>query len=202
MNSDNSNSFVLQTIIFEGAMAIIGAFLALLCGLDLWKAFHTNNSAELLWQLGLGIAISAGMCFIFTILDFIPWKCLKDVSEKTKDIVCETFKNTTRFNRFLVCTQAGIGEEILFRGFIFVVIFEFWPWGLEFNLNIIAAVVISSILFGLGHSVTLLYFIITGLMGAVFCLIFLWTGSLIAPIIAHALYDFYAMETALKENEA
>lgn len=202
MNSNDSNSFVLQTIIFEGALAIIGAFLALLCGLDLWKAFQTNNSSELLCQLGLGLAISAGMCLFFTILDLIPLKCLKDVSEKTKDIVCETFKNTTRFNRFLVCMQAGIGEEILFRGFIFIVIFEYWPWGLEFNMNIIAAIAISSILFGLGHCVTLLYFFITGLMGVFFCLIFLWTGSLIAPIVAHGLYDFYAMETALKEDDA
>ena len=202
MNSDKGNSFVLQAIIFEGAMALIGAALALFCGLDLWKAFHTPDLLTLINQFGLGVGFAAGMGLFFTALDYIPWRQLKQVSQKTKEAVVATMKNVTRFNRFLVCLLAGIGEEILFRGFIFVAIFEFWPWGLEYNLNIFAAIIISSILFGLGHYVTLLYFIITGLLGAAFCLVFLWTGSLIAPVVAHALYDFYAIELALREKEA
>ncbi len=202
MSSENGNSFVLQAIIFEGAMALIGALLALFCGLDLWKAFHTPDLVTLFNQLGLGVGFAAGLGLLFTLLDYIPWQHLKQVSQKTKEAVVETMKNVSRFNRFLVCLLAGIGEEILFRGFIFVAIFEFWPWGLEYNLNIIAAILASSILFGFGHYVTLLYFIITGLLGAAFCLVFLWTGSLIAPVVAHALYDFYAMELALKEDEA
>ena len=202
MSSENSNYFVLQAIIFEGAMALIGALLSLLCGLDLSKAFLTSNSVELLWHLGLGIVFAACLGVFFTILELVPFDSLQRASEKAKEIVCETLNNTTRFNRFLICMLAGIGEEILFRGFIFVVIFEFWPWGLEFNMNIIAAIAISSILFGLGHSITRLYTIITGLMGVVFCLVFLWTGSLIAPIVAHALYDFFAMEFALRENDS
>ena len=198
----NTNGFVLNMIIFEGSLALLGAFLALLCGLDLSKAFYTPDSETLFKQITLGIALAAAMGVIFTVMDYIPWSKLKQVSEKTRKIINESLKDSSRFNRFLVCFVAGVGEEILFRGFIFITIFEFWPWGLEFNMNIIAAVAISSILFGLGHFVTLLYFIITGLMGATFCLVFLWTGSLIAPVIAHALYDFYAMEMALRENNA
>ena len=183
-------------------MALVGAALALLCGLDLWKAFHTPDLATMFNQFGLGIGFAAGLGLIFTLLDYIPWSKLKQISQKTKEVINEALKNSSHFNRFLVCLLAGIGEEILFRGFIFVAIFEFWPWGLEYNMNIIAAILASSILFGLGHYVTLLYFVITGLLGAAFCLIFLWTGSLIAPVVAHALYDFYAMELALKEDEA
>lgn len=183
-------------------MALIGALLALLCGLDLWKAFRVPDIGALFGQLGLGIAIAVGLIIVFTAMDYIPWSHLKKVSQKTKDVLCDMLKTSSRFNRFLVCFLAGIGEEILFRGFVFVAIFEFWPWGLEYNLNIIAAVIVSSVLFGFGHYVTLLYFIITGLLGVAFCLVFLWTGSLIAPVVAHVLYDFYAMETALNEDEA
>lgn len=197
----NTNGFVIHMIIFEGAMALIGALLALFCGLDLGKAFQTSDMADFFNQFALGIGIAAAMGIFFTILDHIPWSQLKKVSEKTKEIVNDAFKKTSRFNRFLVCLLAGVGEEVLFRGFIFVVIFEFWPWGLEFNLNIIAAIIVSSTLFGLGHSITLLYFILTALLGVTFCLVFLWTGSLIAPVVAHALYDFYAIEFALKERQ-
>ena len=183
-------------------MALIGALMALLCGLDLWKAFHTPDLAALFNQLGLGVGLAAVLGLVFTILDYIPWSKLREVSQKTKEVINESLKNSSHFNRLLVCLLAGVGEEVLFRGFIFVVIFEFWPWGLEFNLNIIAAIIVSSVLFGLGHSISLLYFILTALLGAAFCLVFLWTGSLIAPIVAHALYDFYAMESALKEGVA
>ena len=198
----NTNGFVIHAILFEGAMALIGALMALLCGLDLWKAFHTPDLAALFNQLGLGVGLAAVLGLVFTILDYIPWSKLREVSQKTKEVIHESLKNSSHFNRLLVCLLAGVGEEVLFRGFIFVVIFEFWPWGLEFNLNIIAAIIVSSVLFGLGHSISLLYFILTALLGAAFCLVFLWTGSLIAPIVAHALYDFYAMESALKEGVA
>ena len=198
----NTNGFVLHMIIFEGSMALAGALLALVFGLDLSKAFQTSDATDLFNQLALGVGIAAAMGIVFTFLDYIPWSQLKKVSEKTKEIVNEAFKNISRFNRFLVCLLAGVGEEVLFRGFIFIAIFEFWPWGLEFNMNIFAAIIVSSVLFGLGHSITLMYFILTALLGTAFCLVFLWTGSLIAPIVAHTLYDFYAMETALKENNA
>ena len=202
MKSENSESFVLQAIIFEGAMALAGALLSLFCGLDLWKAFHTPDLSTLFNQIGLGIGFAAGMGLLFTLLDYIPWSQLKQISQKTKEVINEVLKYSTHFERFLVCLLAGIGEEILFRGLIFVAIFEFWPWGLEFNMNIIVAVIVSSVLFGLGHYISALYFFITGLLGAVFCLVFFWTGSLIAPVVAHALYDFYAMELALKESDA
>lgn len=189
-------------IIFEGAMALIGALLALFCGLDLGKAFQTSDIADFFNQLALGVGIAAALGIVFTVLDHVPWSQLKRVSEKTREIVNESLKNSSHFNRFLVCLMAGVGEETLFRGFIFVAIFEFWPWGLEFNMNIIAAIVVSSVLFGLGHSITLLYFFLTALLGVFFCLVFLWTGSLIAPVVAHTLYDFYAIESALKESAA
>lgn len=197
-----SDGFVIQAILFEGAMALLGALLALICGLDLSKAFYTPDLATLFSQIALGIGLAVGLGIFFTILDYIPSSHLKQISDLTKETVSETMKNSSRINRFLVCLMAGVGEEVLFRGFIFLAIFEFWPWGLEFNMNIIVAVVVSSILFGLGHYVTAIYFLITGLLGVAFCLVFLRTGLLIAPLVAHALYDFYAMEIALKESGA
>ena len=190
---------VMQAVIVEGGMALLGALLALLCGLDLGKAFFVSDASELVAQLSLGVALSAALALIFYLLDYLPLSSLKEISKLTQQTLKDTLDTATRFNRFLICLLAGIGEEILFRGFIFIAIFEFWPWGLEYHLNIIAAIAISSFLFGLGHSVTPLYVVIAGLLGAAFSLVFLWTGSLIAPIVAHGLYDFYAIERALKE---
>ena len=75
-------------------------------------------------------------------------------------------------------------EETIFRGYLM----------LRFrgaHLGPLAAAVLSSIIFSLGHGyegtagvITVFY------MGLVFALIYLWRGSLVAPVIMHFLQDF------------
>ena len=86
----------------------------------------------------------------------------------------------------LACT-AGVSEEFLYRGFVFTafvrMIVNFWP-------PIAAAAVLSSIWFSLAH----LYqgrrgIITTFVVGLIFALMRIWTGSLIPAIAAHAGID-------------
>ncbi|HZE20521.1 MAG TPA: type II CAAX endopeptidase family protein [Desulfobaccales bacterium] len=84
---------------------------------------------------------------------------------------------------FLVIVVA-LAEETIFRGYLI----------LRFrgaHLGSLAAAVLSSGIFCLGHGyegaagvVTVFY------MGLIFALIYLWRGSLIAPVIMHFLQDF------------
>ena len=62
----NTNGFVLHMILFEGAMALLGAFLALLFGLDMTKAFQTTDLAALFNQLALGVGFAAAIISVFT----------------------------------------------------------------------------------------------------------------------------------------
>ena len=77
---------------------------------------------------------------------------------------------------------AGIVEEIVYRGFVI--------WYLALVMPLWAAVVVSSILFGLGHS----YqgpggALKTGLVGLAFGGLYVLSGSIWLPIIGHALLD-------------
>ena len=77
---------------------------------------------------------------------------------------------------------AGIVEEIVYRGFLL--------WFLSMIMPLWAAVIVSSVLFGLGHS----YqgpsgALRTGLVGLVFAVFYVITGSIWLPIIGHALFD-------------
>jgi membrane protease YdiL (CAAX protease family) len=99
-----------------------------------------------------------------------------------------------------LCVTAGICEEWICRGFLFRYFGAWpavdgvfppgtaWPWGL------IAAFVISAVIFGANHFYQGVGGVIqTTVLGAVFGLLYLWTGSLLVPMIVHAAIDLRAL---------
>jgi len=88
---------------------------------------------------------------------------------------------------FAVVVTVAVCEELIYRGFVQRV-FEDWSGGL-----IIAGILGSGIMFGLAH----LYqgprgLITTFVVGLLFAAIRAWTGSLLAPLIAHFVADITA----------
>jgi len=78
----------------------------------------------------------------------------------------------------------ALAEETIFRGYL-ILRFQ------GAHLGPVAAAVLSTLIFSLGHGyegtagvVTVIY------MGLTFAFIYLWRGSLVAPIIMHFLQDF------------
>ncbi len=84
-----------------------------------------------------------------------------------------------------VSLTAGVCEEILFRGFMLHYLHLF-PW----TLNLTLALLASSLIFGFNH----LYqgaggVAGTAIVGFIFGLLFLLTGSLLLPIVFHGVMD-------------
>ena len=85
----------------------------------------------------------------------------------------------------LVGLTAGICEEALFRGFLLHYLHTS-PWQLSLTL----ALLVSSLIFGFQH----LYqgaqgVIVSAILGALFGLLFLLSGSLLLPMLLHAALD-------------
>jgi membrane protease YdiL (CAAX protease family) len=55
------------------------------------------------------------------------------------------------------------------------------------------AIILPNVLFGMLHWRSAAYAAIAGVVGVYFGLLFLWTGNLLAPILAHAAYDAVAL---------
>jgi hypothetical protein len=85
----------------------------------------------------------------------------------------------------LLAAVAGISEEVLFRGVVQV--------ALARVLGEPGALLVASVLFGLVHFATRAYAVLAGVMGLYLGALFLFQGTLLAPIITHALYDFIAL---------
>jgi membrane protease YdiL (CAAX protease family) len=84
-----------------------------------------------------------------------------------------------------ICTTAGIGEEILYRGFL-IQYFRHEP----LHATLLIAVLLSCVVFGIAHTYQGVRGIfMTALLGLLFAGLFLATGSLLIPIILHFLID-------------
>jgi membrane protease YdiL (CAAX protease family) len=87
------------------------------------------------------------------------------------------------YDLLLIAAVAGIGEEVLFRGV----------------LQPLAGPVWSNVLFGLVHFITPTYALLAGLLGGYLGVLLMTTDNLLAPIIAHGLYDFLAFLVVARE---
>ena len=83
----------------------------------------------------------------------------------------------------LLAVLAGIGEELLFRGVVQVWLAERAPLWLA----------PASVLFGVGHWLSASYAILASLIGAYLGILFLLSGNLLGPMLAHAAYDVVAL---------
>jgi membrane protease YdiL (CAAX protease family) len=84
-----------------------------------------------------------------------------------------------------VSVTAGVCEEIIFRGFLLRYLHA-GPW----HLTLGAAVIIAALIFGLQHLYQGLAGVIqTALIGVLFSLIYLVTGTLLVPMLLHCMMD-------------
>jgi len=96
-----------------------------------------------------------------------------------------------------VALSAGICEEIVFRGWLLAALHG--QLGLQGGWLIL----IAAGIFGLAHAYQKVSGVaLTGLLGAVFCLLYIVTGSLLLPIILHVFIDIrFALLPAPRAQE-
>ena len=94
----------------------------------------------------------------------------------------------------VLAVLAGLAEEILFRGVVQVGLARVLPDG--------AALVLASVAFGLAHFITRAYALLAGMAGLYLGAVFLMQGNLVAPIVAHAVYDFVALTYLVRRYRA
>lgn len=92
----------------------------------------------------------------------------------------------------VISTLAGLGEEVLFRGFV--------QPALASTVPPLVALLIASVLFGLAHFVTRTYAAFATLFGIYLGGLMLFLDNLLVPIVVHALYDFIVLAYMLSRH--
>ena len=159
----------------------------------------TPLPGEAAWLFGhawvrclMGAAIALFMALVLLPAVIAIWKNMSKKPRKYSS--ADAFKSLNFFlpatwveRRWFgfLCITAGICEETLFRGFLLHYLHVF-----PFSINLTLALLFSSLIFGLQH----LYQGAGGasssvVIGLLFGLLFLITGSLLLPMLFHAVMD-------------
>jgi membrane protease YdiL (CAAX protease family) len=119
---------------------------------------------------------------------------LRRIMAILRQLLLPLFRRCTVVDLALVSIAAGVGEELLFRGLIQGAA---TPW-----LGTWGAVAVAGLLFGLAHPITTAYIVFAAAMGVYLGVLWVVCDNLLAPIVAHALYDFVALVYLVRRARA
>ena len=168
-------------ILFESLLIVLAFGLALWWGIDLAGSIELSQGAVL---LGIAAAILPNL--------FLAWAAfgvraswMVELRERTAKMMRQVFGARPRPVAVVAVAFGGVAEELLFRGVLIPALGEYMPVWL--------AVVTVGAAFGLLHPLTRVYALLAALLGIFWGALFVWTGNLLVPIIAHALNNLIAV---------
>jgi uncharacterized protein len=176
--------FAVTAAIFEASMAVLAVALGWLFGYPPARTLHLD-----LHGLGIGIVATLPLLALLWLCAVCPVRPLKRITRIVEAVLVPPFRECSVMELAVLSALAGIGEELLFRGVVqTVVTIECGgPSGVWIGLAV------AAVLFGLLHPITPTYAALAGLIGLYLGGLWLISGNLLAPMIAHGLYDFLAL---------
>lgn len=172
-----------MAVLFEGGLAVVAVVLGWLLDVPLGVELHSPQSTipATIFQ---GVVATLPLLALFWCLVRSRHPALQRLRRQVEWVVGELFGGAGIVPLALVAVLAGVGEELLFRGVLLPVITR-WTMPL-------VGLLASSLLFGLAHALSVVYFLLTTLVGVYFAWLTLRYGLPVA-MLAHGLYDFVAL---------
>ena len=175
----NARTFA-WAMLLETGLGFLGWMLAA------WAEVSLQSRLEMSWPaLERGLLACVPMLLGLVAIGYSNWPPLVQLRQQVEMLVRELFADSTWLELALICFAAGLGEELLFRGAL-------QPWLARWT-NPTFAIAAVGLLFGLAHSLSLTYFVTATLIGCYFGWLTEAYDDLVAPIVAHAAYDFVAL---------
>jgi uncharacterized protein len=146
----------------------------------------------------LGVAATVPVLGVFWFCLKCPWRPMADIAKIVDEMISAWFRDCPLVQLAILSTLAGLGEEMLFRGVVQAAAMTEigGPAGVAVGL------VVSAFLFGMLHALTPAYAVMAGLIGLYLGGLWLLCGNLLAPVVAHGLYDFLVLAYLVKRKRA
>ncbi len=185
------NDVFAAAVVFEMALGLLALILGWTLGPDA-RALIPTLGNETIWPVVSGIGygcLAAIPIYVFIeMVRKIPCEPVRELERLSDDGMFKTLLQLSAVELILISIAAGVGEELLFRGWLMYFLAS--PTGEPAGMvEMGAALVASSIAFGLVHPITKLYVVLAAIMGVYFGLLVILTDNLLIPITAHAAYD-------------
>jgi uncharacterized protein len=171
-------------LLSQSAIVAAGGFFLWVLGVKLPDA-----NIDTLQAIALGVLLAIATFLIFALVYRFGGKFAQSLLNDLHR-VSWIFKGYSWVHVSCVAALAGLGEELLFRGFL-----QTW---LNSQVAIVWAILLASIIFGLLHYLSHAYFICTILMSIALGVGYYLTDSLLMVIVWHGAYDFIALAVMVK----
>lgn len=204
MSSTPASRIFIIGIVVEGGLGLLGLGLAAIMGLDIIgmlvpgsggaSAAATGTNAAgapaavvraAAGQVALGVAATLPPLAGFLYALRSQWPPLSRIRRTLEDGLMPHFAGLGLLPLALLAGLAGVGEELLFRGFL--------QSALALSFGEVAGLLLAATVFGLVHWITPFYALYAGILGVYLGALFLLTGGLLAPILCHGIYDLVAL---------
>jgi len=177
MGKVSRTTLINWTIVIEGALLLVASVWSHFAGIQLMPALVMNYKAMLI-GLGGGCVMAASGYLLFLLSRNVP--AFGQLRELIEGYLIPLLSDLKPFDLVILAVLSGFCEEVFFRG---VGQAQLGPW-------------ITAICFGLFHDPTFRhpsYILLAFLYGALLGFMYIWTGSLWAPIIAHIVHNLISL---------
>ncbi|TVR88659.1 MAG: CPBP family intramembrane metalloprotease [Spirochaetaceae bacterium] len=110
---------------------------------------------------------------------------VRHLVESARTMVREFLSPLTWPRVLLIAAAAGFGEELLFRGLLQPL--------LALQFGVVPALIATSIVFGLLHFLSKAYVVFAFVFSLYLGVIYLLSGNILVPMLAHGIYDAVAL---------
>jgi len=170
-----------MAILAEGGLGLVAMILGWFMARPPWQQVAWTAPA-----VGYGLLAALPLLVALLLVTRYPVGPFKGLRDFVDQFLVPMFDGSTIGQMLLISIVAGIGEELLFRGFL-----QSWieqisglPW---------LALAIASIVFGLAHAMSVTYAVLAGAIGAYLGWLLMASDNLVVPMVTHAAYDFAAL---------
>lgn len=177
---NNKAQTIATAMLFETGLGFVGVLIAWLGQVSLQSRLVLSLDAVI-----RGTIACLPMLLLLVAAYEVDWQPLVKLRRDVELVVKVLFADCGWFEFMLISLAAGVGEEILFRGAL-QPLFIHWtnPW---------IGIAVVALLFGLAHLMSPTYFMAATLIGVYFGWLAWAYEDLVAPIVAHSVYDFVAL---------
>ena len=182
----------ITAVLFETALAVAALGLGWALGpsarqfIPEWNPDDLQPVIEGVWK---GTLAAVPMLIFIELVRRIPWGPIKELEKLSDDQMIGALVRLRVPELLTISLCAGVGEELLFRGWLMGWINEgLIGLGVPFD-PIWIALALSSLVFGFFHPITKMYIFLAAVMGLYFGGLLIWSENLLIPIFAHAVYD-------------
>ncbi len=175
-----------MAFLVEGGLMLLGLVIGYLGFFDWQQPLRDMGAAE--WRSGLvwgGIGTIPMLLYLAAFHVYSP-RILHPIRDFVDEHLKPLFKQCSIVELLIIALLAGFCEELFFR------------WCLQGGISsvthsLVPGLLVASVIFGLCHWVNSSYGITTTLIGMYLGGMMVWTGTWLAPAIAHASFDFVAL---------